>query len=105
MATDPCGAAVLLAQDVRQDWKGSMPSLMELTKIDKPCALKQLIELMDLPDGRDINTSLRRYIWEDVQRRAAAMNSFTPPYDPSAAQDTRTSQKSAWIAWYDATFH
>jgi len=66
MTTDPCGAAVLLAQDIRQDWKGSMSSLMELAKIDKPCALRQLIDLMDLPNGRDINNNFRRYIWEDV---------------------------------------
>lgn len=104
MTTDPCGAAVLLAQDVRQDWKGSMASLMELAKIDKPCALRQLIDLMDLPNGRDINNNLRRYIWQDVQRRTAEMNSSTPPYDPSEAQDVRTRQKMAWIAWYDATF-
>jgi hypothetical protein len=105
MATDPCGAAVLLAQDVRQDWKRSMSSLMELEKIDKPCALRQLIDLMDLPNGRDINNNFRRYIWEDVQRRTSGINASTPPYDPSGAQNVRTSQKIAWIEWYDATFH
>src|SRR4051794_20742046 len=65
--TNPCKAAVLLAQDVRQDWKGSMSSLIELKKIDKPCALRQLIDLMDLPNGRDINNNFRQSIWDDVQ--------------------------------------
>jgi hypothetical protein len=105
MDTDPCEAARLLAQDIRQDWKGSMPSLMELRKIDRPCALRKLIELMDLPNGRDLNSSFRRYIWEDVQRRTVGVSPTPPAYDPAAAQDVRRSQKMAWIAWYDAAFH
>jgi hypothetical protein len=86
---DPCAAAKLLAQDVRADWKASMRSLMALAKIDKPCALRMLIELMDLPDSRWIDNNVRRFLWENVQSRTAGSKSARPPYDPSASQDAK----------------
>src|SRR4051812_38094491 len=64
LRTDPCAAAALFAEDVRGDWKGSMQSLIALSEIEQPCALYQMIKLMDLPEGRQTNQGFRRFIFE-----------------------------------------
>jgi hypothetical protein len=100
LSTDPCGAASLFAQDVRRDYKGSRTSLDELTKIDRPCALRELIDLMDLPDRTHTNTRFRTIIWENVQKRTAPKSKTQPAYEPAAAQAVRIRQKADWQRWY-----
>jgi hypothetical protein len=74
-----------------------MTSLNELLQIEQPCVLGHLIDLMDLPNGRDTNGDFRRLIWKDVQRRTGSMPSPKPPYDPYGSQETRVAQKNAWL--------
>lgn len=103
-AADPCRAAALYAVDVRRDWKGSIVSARELGRLNDACALKELIELMDLPDGCFNGVADRGLIAEAVRRHAAARGLAAPAFDPSATQELRVRQKATWLSWYQRNY-
>ncbi len=99
---NPCRAARHFAEGVREGGKYAMSTLHELSKIDQPCALVELIGLMDIPNGRGLNRDHRIFIWDEVRKRAGDPPPL--PYDPSASLEVRIEQRSAWIAWYNKKF-
>jgi hypothetical protein len=103
-ATDPCKAAALFAADVRLDTKRSTNSLIELTRIGRPCATRQLIDLMDLPDGRYVEVGERQIIADSVRERTATASRAPPRYDPDATSMQRAKQKAAWIVWFQELY-
>jgi hypothetical protein len=99
MKNDPCAAASLLARDVRADYKMSVPSLSDLMAIQDPCALLELIHLMDMPDGRN-GMDVRKYVADEVRKRAPN----GPFYDPHASHEQRATQMADWERWYHERF-
>jgi hypothetical protein len=100
LSSDPCAAAVLYAEDVRRDGKRSMTSLVQLTRIPNPCALRELIGLMDLPEGVHTRRNFRLVIWKEVQRRSATLPTTRPTYDLDAPIEVRRNQQAQWREWY-----
>ena len=98
--SDPCRAAKLLAQDVRRDWQGSGNSLAALGRIDNPCAVGELIRLMDLPDGHWVDHNTRQWIAERVEATAKLSGGPIPRYDPGGSMDLRQRQEKDWENWY-----
>ena len=79
----PCRAARLFAEGVREGGKYAMPTLHELRKIDQPCALAELIGLMDIPNKRGLSRDHRIVIWDEVRKRVGDPPPL--PYDPERA--------------------
>jgi hypothetical protein len=90
----------LFAADVRSDTKGSIASLAKLTQIGNDCALRELIDLMDLPDRRYVDIGYRRIIAGEVAARSARYCAAHPAYDPGAATAVRLQQKEDWTRWF-----
>lgn len=98
--SNPCEAARLFAVDIREDTRGN--SVFELGKLDSPCAMREIVELMDLPDGRYVGATSRQWLWESLQRQARKVAEPIPPYDPSAVLKIRKSQQAEWRSWLNA---
>lgn len=99
--SDPQEGAAMLAREVRRDLKAtSVQSLLELESMEATCALRQLVELMDLPDGKVIGLESRKHLWNAVQRRVSVLPD-RPVYEPDAPLDVRTKQKAEWVAYLD----
>jgi hypothetical protein len=62
--TDPCNAARLFAVDIELDKKESLNSVYELSKLNSTCAMREIVELMALPDGRYIKQNARQALWQ-----------------------------------------
>ena len=101
---DPCTASALFAADVRSDARESISSLYELAGIGSPCALRELIALMDLPDGQHVDKAFRRVIRAEIKKWPALNGIDRPPYDPDAPIEIRTRQMRAWQQWFDHTY-
>jgi hypothetical protein len=104
LSNNPCLSAQLFAQDVRGGSKGAINSLNELLKMTEPCALKEMVGLLDMPDTQYIDATFRNTIYIAIRSRVAAGMKQTPPYYPSAPQNVREKQKAAWEAWLDENY-
>lgn len=107
VSADPCQAAKLYAEGVRENTRLSILSLRSLVRISNSCATNELIGLMNMPDGYQINYKIRRdELAVAIQQRAAALTSEPPPhYDPLASVSVRTEQMVSMQKWFDAHSH
>jgi hypothetical protein len=103
VAKDTCAAAAQFAVVVRNDARGwSRNAVERLGELDSPCVLKELINLMDLPDGKYNSHFDREIIWAAIEERAKKLDSsvkLPPRYNPSGNQQYRTEQKAVWAEW------
>src|SRR5579871_1753983 len=58
-SSDPCRAAALFEIDARKDTRASVSSVIKLTEMDNPCAFRALINLLDLPEGHNVDLEVR----------------------------------------------
>jgi hypothetical protein len=91
----------MLARNVREDQRvHSFDSLQVLRQMQQPCAVRELVGLMDLPDGNWVNYRYRDQIWDSTKAHFASIADM-PPYDPKAPVSLRSQQKQVWIDWLD----
>lgn len=104
LPTDPCAAARAFSNVVRQDDRNwSRMAVNRLSTLDSSCALRELIGLMDLPDGIHVGYYDRQIIWNAVQKKASALNvsEELPRYSPNDGQLPREVEKKKWLEWLD----
>ena len=99
--SDPCQAVRLFAEDIRIGHKGSGNSVHELSNINSECAMREIVRLLDLPDGRHLGHNTREALFNSLKRQASAISTPTPEYDPAGSLDTRRSQQQEWHEWLD----
>jgi hypothetical protein len=98
IASDPCRASSKLADQVRADQRPtSYDALQLLVKIQHPCALRELVNLLDLPDGRWTSYHDREEIWAAIKSRVGSTSGM-PTYDPRGSPELRSQQKQLWIS-------
>jgi hypothetical protein len=98
MSTDPDRAIGMLVEEVRDDKKASIDSLMFLCSQDGRSALKALVGLMNLSDGHWNGVGERNLLWASIQRQTRSFTD-TPPYDPAAEVGIRWRQMEKWEKW------
>lgn len=99
-AGDIALATRLFEEAVRQDAKGlSFKALLALMEIDEPCALEELIHLIDLPDLNWIVSDDRERMCEVIRKRTTGTTADSLPLDPRASQEVRSEEKRQWKTW------
>jgi hypothetical protein len=101
---DSVETAHLLAAIVRQNASGwSREALRLLVELRTLYSLKELVELMDVPDGRAIGQTDRETLWSAVREQAAKLDKAAdmPEYDPRGSKRSRGLQKRAWLKWLE----
>ena len=99
--SNPCQAAQLFSEGIKLDEKGSARSVVALSELDSDCAMRQIVRLLDLPDGRHLGKNSRKMLFESLKRRAQKISTQIPDYDPAGSLDTRRSQQQEWHEWLD----
>jgi len=101
VGTDPCTAATMLSSIARADDQYSVHAIVRLCELKDVCAFKELISLMDLPDGERVSKESRRRIWQTVYKKACSYSSAPPipQYDPDGPITLRAQQKTTWNRW------
>jgi hypothetical protein len=85
--------------DIRLDMKESQNSVYELSCINSKCAMKEIVGLMDLPDGANIRAGSRKALWQALRRQAKQISRSIPPYNPEGSVATRKSEQLQWQKW------
>jgi hypothetical protein len=97
--SDPCLAAHLFAEDIRLDRKSSLNSEFKLSSLESACAIREIVALMDLPDGSYVNADSREDLWHSLQQQASRISQPIPNYDPAGSLETRKSEQIEWQQW------
>ena len=100
---DPCGAAKLFAEAARSGERESPSGVDGLRDLNHPCALRELIELMDIPDEQ-LGYEVRLELYRSVQKKAEAYahSGKLPFYDPKTLLPYRKRQKEEWKRWLES---
>jgi hypothetical protein len=95
-----CEAAAIFVSDIREDSKSSAYSVFSLIEIQEPCALRELVALLDLPDGEWVRHELRAEIWKAIRARVSGAGPM-PPFDPAASREERARQRRELELWLE----
>jgi hypothetical protein len=67
--------------------------------MDSICAMKEIVGLMDLPNGASVGAESREALWEALQRQAKRISTEIPIYHPDISLSSREGEQAQWQRW------